>query len=231
LIAADLALLRYTPPFRQVGSAPIMDYQFVDTKTFEAQVTANFQEHLDGVQKAFTEGQKPYLEAGGRATWSGYISEDFRCGSAATPPTCTICLSCDDQFVSSTAKAYPDCVPTRMDDDETAARNIKNLIHETQDNHKYLQDAIELHGNAVIKRWVNKRNNARRADLLRSAMPGLYPNRCADVEIRLHFDKAHQMISNAATLDHRRKEFGERRERHETHLLPYFDQTTLSQGT
>jgi hypothetical protein len=209
-------------------SAPIMnEYEFIDTETFEAKVTANFQEQLKETQKAFIEARKAYLDVGGRDTWSGYISEDFRCGSAATPPTCLLCPFCDDQFVSSTARAYPDWVPTRMDDDETAAKIIKDLIHETQDNHKFLQQAIERYGNAIVKRWVIKRNDSRRVDLLRSALPDLYRNRCADFEIRLHFGEEHEMISNSATLDH----FSERREGHEPHLLPYLDETTLSQGT
>jgi hypothetical protein len=184
--------------------------------------------------ESFDELERFYKTIGGKQLWSGFRRLDFKHETAATPPTCRYtCITCQDQYTPAMSQVLPECFKTPMDDDETAANKIEDLINTTQDNNVFLRQAIENHGSAIVRRWT-KKPAAKRSKILKAALPTIYRRKAADIE--LHFELTKQASigtafkANVTSVKRLREimSFGHRFQ--ETHLLPYLDEETLSGG-
>ncbi|KAK3629815.1 hypothetical protein LTR56_017828 [Elasticomyces elasticus] len=133
--------------------------------------------------------------------------------SAATPAQCNEkgCETCDQHYrpvtwqEASKIFQYHECIT-----DDWAVYKIRDLMQSAQTDLKHVASRLELHGNAIIKRW-RKKSVEKRVGLLRAVMPDM-----PEAAISLLYQQK-RLTGEDRTLFH------------ELWLLPYLDLQSLSE--
>lgn len=138
------------------------------------------QEELDQLAPKF---QRKCYKAGLTDSWQDCKCIDFPHQSSARPSTCPAsCKTCSDQFVPSTSRKNSVVYKVEYHDDRQASSTIDELIRVANTDLAYIRAQIESNGDAIVKTWQGMQQ-ADRVAILRIAMPDLFTNRHADLEV------------------------------------------------
>ncbi|PVH73888.1 hypothetical protein DL98DRAFT_42131 [Cadophora sp. DSE1049] len=144
-------------------------------------------------------------------------------------PQCS-CTECAQQFRTvDTQKAKTLGYRDGLNDKEAKSRAAEFTISIAQDL-QYLKDQCTLNGNSILKRW-KKKSMAERSNLLKQAMPNIFPSQWCDALFHTEFTKACEIESRkdpGRMVDSDFTEGRYKRQHRDRFLLPYVNIEALT---
>lgn len=135
--------------------------------------------------------------------------------TVASPSSCELsCETCSQHYRPLEHQKWAWLQYTKVYSDAEAAKVTHELVENSRSNLNYVRQKLDLHGNAIAKRW-QKRSADKRAALLLAAKPEMYKRK------HLPVDLFYRVV---------RQYPGEWHAHHFLWLLPYLDLPTLSEN-